>query len=204
MEVKYLKAYDGQGSSLRGSYNNVLENIGLEDLLSITHSRKFNTANVVNEVKESEIIKKLFRIDEARESMKEAEAIHKLIKKKTVDGYTLIEKVWKEKAKKAADLYSLCGSCVSLVPFTRRLTYTFDKWKINIELIEEYYDDSIHYIRKNEIVQDGDKEALMSSVITDDYLYKALRKVMLEDKAVCIAKEGKEINRRSCSVDKVV
>ena len=260
------KADNGFEKEGQFPYNNVLENIGLEDLLSITHSRKFN-ADEIKEMEESEIVEKLFMIEEAREVMKEAEAIHKLINKKTVDGYTLIEKVWKEKAKKAAVLYSLCGSCVSLVPFTRRLTYTFDKWKINIELVEEYYDDSIHYIRmyspadndgipfendpehytewsdrlvticmfqkkfevsdrkRNRIVPENledmivpikpeqeplesdtveKKDREVASIITDDYLYKALRKVMLEDKAVCIAKEGKEINRRSCSVEKVV
>lgn len=246
-------------------YNNILENIMLERILSITHLLKFNVEDI-KEIEEPEIIEKLFMIEEAREAMKEAEAIRKLIKKKKADGDTLVEKVWKEKAKKAAQLYFLCESVFSLAPFTSSLTYTFDKWKINIELIEEYYDDSVSYMRnyipadyngipfendpehmkewcdrlipicmfkkkfevsdrkRNSIVPESPEDMIIpikpeqeplesdividdrkeTSVITDDYLYKALKKVILEKKAVCIAKEGKEINRRSCSVDKLV
>ena len=247
-------------------YNNILENIELDRILSLTHLVKFN-ADDIKEIEEPEIIEKLFMIEEAREAMKEAEAIHKLIKKKKADGNTLIEKIWKEKADKAARLYFCCRTHFNLAPFTSSLTYTFDKWKINVELIEEYYDDSVHYMRNyipadydgipfendseheeawcdrlisicmflkkfevsdrkgNRIVPESDDDMIVpikpeqeplesdivideqrtgGSVITDDYLYKAIKKVILEKKAICVAKEGKEINRRSCSLDKLI
>ena len=152
-------------------FNNVLENIHLEEILSLNPEPFYCISDHLEEA-ESELLDNLLCLEEARETMEEAKRIYALLEKRMKSGYwdedVLLVKKWREKAKEAAKKFVYVRGGASTLPVVRNLVYLYDfgekkggfikpvmgagdemhpKWRIKIELLDQYYDNSIYYSR---------------------------------------------------------
>ena len=163
--------------------NNILESLSLEDVLSVDYyDIDLDDFEDNLEMAESELLDNLVTLEKARETMKEAQELYKVLEKRMKSGWwdedVLMVKRWRETAKRAAQLYVLArGGADVPEPFTDTIYYLYDfgykrgeglndglndglkvdakgrcaersaKWKIKVQVLEEYLDSSIYYGR---------------------------------------------------------
>lgn len=158
-------------------FNNVLESLTLEEVLTMEEESVYFEDDL--EMAESELLDNLITLEKARAVMEEAEEIYKLLEKRMKSGRwdedVLLVKRWREKAKKAAQMFVMSRGGTRVLPFAEELIYLYDfgekkggfvanstnpvssvksadgkdtaKWKIKIKLLDQFYDNSIYYGR---------------------------------------------------------
>lgn len=140
--------------------NNLIESLLLKDVMCLEPGE----LEVDIEGAEEGLLDNLVMLEEARTVMAEAQDMYKLLEKRMKAGRwdedVLLVKHWRETAKKAAELFMFAKGGATPQPFTNHLLYLYDfgkkkglpmvgkaKWKIKVDVLEEYYDNSIYYGR---------------------------------------------------------
>lgn len=146
--------------------NNILESLSLDDIMTVTPDDIdfWNFADEL-EMAESELMDNMVTLEEAREKMKEAQELYKVLEKHMKSGWwdedVLLVKKWRETARRAAQLYVLANGGADIpFAFTDHIDYLYDfggkkgegmkgeaKWRIRVEVLDEYWDNSIYYSR---------------------------------------------------------
>ncbi len=154
------------GQKTQFPVNNILECLALDDLLA-SDAEEIDLWRFEDdlEMAESELLENLVTLEEAREKMKEAQKLYKSLERRMKSGLwdedVLLVKRWRETARNAAQLFVMAGGGADVPePFADHIDYLYDfgapkgqgmngdaKWRIRIQLLEEYYDNSIYYSR---------------------------------------------------------